>query len=544
MCRDLAKAAVSSRALSLYAVYMGGIELIFALMLVMTVLVGVARRTWVPYPIFLVLAGLGIGLIPGLPRIELKPEVVFIVFLPPILTSAAFFIPVRDIQANLRPILLLSLGLVLFTVLGLGFALHAMVPSIPLAAAFAFGAMVAPTDAIAATSVAEKLGLPQRIVTVLEGEGLVNDASGLISLRTALAALTGGFSLWSAGLEFVWVVLGGALVGLLLGWVLNRLLTRLDDTPVEVLLTFVSSFAAYLTAERLHVSGVLACVMLGLFSGRASARTMSSRTRVQAGAVWEVVIFLLNGLAFILIGLQLPAVLEGLGRYALFELIFKGLQLGLLAILLRFVWVFPATYLPRMLSRAVRERDPVPSWKFPVVISWAGMRGIVSLAAALALPENFPERNLVLFLTFCVILVTLVGQGLTLPWLVSRLKLELDNTLEREEAWARFAAAQSGLARLEQLETEDWTHAEQLEKLRKLYTVRSQRYSARYWGGREVELEERSEALDRLRRELMLSEQKTLVELRDGGTIGDTAMRRVQRELDLEDVRLNEAGAG
>lgn len=523
---------------------MGEIELIFILLLVMTVLVAVARRTWVPYPIFLVLAGLVIGLIPGLPHLELHPEIVFIVFLPPILTSAAFFIPVRDIQTNLRPILLLSLGLVLFTVLGLGFALHAMIPSIPLAAAFAFGAMVAPTDAIAATSVAERLGLPQRLVTVLEGEGLINDASGLISLRTALGALGGGFSLWSAGLEFVWVVLGGALVGLLLGWVLNRVLSYLDDTPVEVLLTFIGSFAAYLIAERLHVSGVLACVMLGLLTGRASARTMSPRTRVQATAVWEVVIFLLNGLAFILIGLQLPAVLSGLGTYAVFELILKGLVLGLIAIVLRFVWVFPATYLPRMLSRAVRERDPVPSWKYPTVISWAGMRGIVSLAAALALPENFPERNLVLFLTFCVILVTLVGQGLTLPWLVGRLKLEIDNTLEREEAWARFAAAQSSLARLDQLEAEEWVQREQLDRLRKLYSVRSQRYSARYWGKREVELEERFEGMDRLRRELMLSEQNTLIELRDGGTIGDTAMRRVQRELDLEDVRLNEVGSG
>ena len=522
---------------------MGEIELIFALLLVMTVLVGVARRTWVPYPIFLVLAGLGIGLIPGLPHLELKPEVVFIVFLPPILTSAAFFMPMRDVRANLRPILLLSLGLVLFTVLGLGYALHAMIPSLPLAAAFAFGAMVAPTDAIAATSVAEKLGLPQRIVTVLEGEGLINDASGLILLRTALAALSGGFSLWGAGLDFVWVVLGGTGVGLGLGWVLNRLLTYLKDTPVEVLLTFVSSFAAYLVAERLHVSGVLACVVLGLLTGRASARTMSARTRVQAGAVWEVVIFLLNGLAFILIGLQLPAVLGGLGRYALSELILKGLVLGLLAIGLRFIWVFPATYLPRMLSRALRERDPLPSWKFPVVVSWAGMRGIVSLAAALALPESFPERNLVLFLTFCVILVTLVGQGLTLPWLVGRLKLETDDTFEREEAWARFAAAQSGLMRLEQLETADWVQPEQLEKLRHLYSARSQRYSARYWGGREVELEARAGALDRLRRELMSSEQRTLIELRDGGTIGDTAMRRVQRELDLEDVRLGDSGA-
>ncbi len=521
---------------------MGEIELIFALMLVMTVLVGVARRTWVPYPIFLVLAGLGIGLIPGLPHLELKPEVVFIVFLPPILTSAAFFIPARDVQANLRPILLLSLGLVLFTVLGLGLALHALVPSVPLAAAFAFGAMVAPTDAIAATSVAEKLGLPQRIVTVLEGEGLVNDASGLISLRAALGALAGGFSLWQAGLDFVVVVVGGALVGLVLGWVINRVLERMDDTPVEVLLTFVNSFAAYLIAERLHVSGVLACVVLGLLTGRASARTMSARTRVQAAAVWEVVIFVLNGLAFILIGLQLPTVLGGLGGYSPLELTMRGLGLGLLAIVLRFTWVFPATYLPRVLSRAVRERDPLPSWKAAVVVSWSGMRGIVSLAAALSLPSTFPQRDLVLFLTFCVIVVTLVGQGLTLPWLVTRLKLEDDKTLEREEAWARFAAAQSGLERIEQLKGEDWVQLELLERLRKLYLGRSQRYSARYWGRREIELEERAEGMDRLRRELMSSEQKTLIELRDGGTIGDTAMRRVQRELDLEDVRLSEAG--
>ena len=523
---------------------MGQLEIILVLLVVMTVLVGVARRTPIPYPIFLTLAGLGIGLIPGLPHIELEPEIVFIVFLPPILTSAAFFTPIRDFTANLRPILLLSLGLVLFTVLALGFALHALVPSIPLAAAFAFGAIVAPPDAIAATSVAEKLGLPQRIVTVLEGESLVNDASALIALRAALGALAGGFSIWSAGLDFVVSAVGGVALGLLLGYLINRVLERIDDTPVEVLLTFVNSFAAYLIAERLHVSGVLACVTLGLLTGRESVRTMSARTRIQAQAVWEVVIFLLNGLVFILIGLQLPAVLEGLGDYSALELAGLGLGLGLIVVLLRFVWVFPATYLPRMLSRSVRERDPPPSWKVPVLIGWAGMRGIVSLAAALSLPENFPQRDLILFLTFCVILVTLVGQGLSLPWLVRRLNLEPDGTLEREEAWARFSAAQAALERLEQLSNEDWVRPEQLERLRGMYTARRQRYSARYWGKRELALEQGSEAFERLRRELMKSEQLTLTALRDGGTIGDNAMRQVQRELDLEDLRLGEAAAG
>jgi monovalent cation/hydrogen antiporter len=289
---------------------------------------------------------------------------------------------------------------------------------------------------------------------------------------------------------------------------------------------------------------VLACVTLGLLSGRESARTMSPRTRIQAQAVWEVVIFLLNGLVFILIGLQLPAVLEGLGKYSVLELAGLGLGLGLVVVLLRFIWVFPATYLPRMLSRSIRERDPIPSWKVPVLVGWAGMRGIVSLAAALSLPENFPERDLVLFLTFCVILVTLVGQGLSLPWLVGRLKLEPDETLEREEAWARFSAAQAALERLDQLSSEGWVRPEQLERLRGMYTARRQRYSARYWGKRELVLEQGSEAFERLRRELMRSEQLTLTALRDGGTIGDHAMRQVQRELDLEDLRLGEAEVG
>jgi monovalent cation/hydrogen antiporter len=408
------------------------------------------------------------------------------------------------------------------------------------------GAILAPPDAIAATSIAERLGLPKRIVTILEGESLVNDASALIIYRAAIAAAaTAGsaFSMMDLARDFVWVSLGGIVVGLVLGYLINRMVMWLCDTPVEILLTLMGSFAAYVIAEQFHLSGVLASVVLGVYLGRQSPRAMSAQSRVEGKVVWETLVFLINGTVFLLIGLQLPSVLTSLKADNMGNLFGYALAVSLAVVVLRFLWVFPATYLPRVLSRAVRERDPAPSWKYPLVIGWTGMRGIVSLAAALSLPLGFPYRDLILFLTFAVILTTLVGQGLSLPWLIGKLKLPKDTSHHREESWARLTAARAGLVKLEALEGEGWAHSGQVKLMRSRYNNLQERYSARFWGRVHQEQENNVESFNRLRFSLIEAELEALVEMRDNGTINDETLRQVQHELDLEWLRLERGEA-
>ncbi|MCU0495239.1 MAG: Na+/H+ antiporter [Chloroflexaceae bacterium] len=516
------------------------IEIVLWLLAAMVVLVAAARRAKIPYPLLLVIGGLLISLVPGLPPVELEPEIVFFLFLPPIITAAAYFTPIRDFRFNLRSIILLAVGLVLFTTVVVAATARAIIPDMSWAAAFALGAIVAPPDAIAATSIARRLNLPQRIITVLEGESLVNDASALVAYRVAVAAaVTGTFSLGAAAGDFLLASVGGLLVGLALGWLVTRLVAWINDTPVEIIITFLGAFAAYQAAETLHVSGVLATVALGLYVGRHSVWSMSSATRVQGQAVWDIVIFLLNGLVFILIGLQLPGVLENLAadQIGWGALLWYGLAICIAVIVARFVWMPFGAYGPRLIP-AIRAVDPFPPWQNIVIVSWAGMRGIVSLAAALALPEEMPERNLIIFLTFCVILVTLLVQGLSLPWLIRRLGVADDGKIEREEDKARLVAAKAGLARLEELAAAEWVLADHVDDLRGHYEERAQRFVARYQGLENGDGEASAEAFERLHRELLQAEMAAIIRLRDAGTINDEVMRRVQRELDFERLRL------
>jgi CPA1 family monovalent cation:H+ antiporter len=468
----------------------------------------------------------------------------------------------------LRPIGLLAVGLVLATTLGVALVAH-FVAGLPWPAAFVLGAIVSPTDAIAATAIAQSLGVPRRIVTILEGESLVNDAAAIVAFRIAagVAAGTAVFSLSGAGLQFLVGAVGGVAVGLLAGWLVVRALTRIDDAPVEIVVSLLAPFAAYLAAEEgPHLvwhellgfpgepffSGVLAAVAAGLYVGRRSPMLFSSLSRIEGAAVWEVVVFLLNGLAFVLIGLQLPGVIEGLDGYTTGELALYAVLVSLTVALLRVAWVFPATYLPRWMSRRLRERDPSPSWRSVVVISWAGMRGVISLAAALSLPLTteagapFPGRPLILFLTFSVILATLVIQGLSLPLIIQALGLEDDGSAEREEVRARIGAAEAALARLEELEEEEWVREDTAERVRGMYGYRRSRFVAREKAstGGDAEgldgdgLEERSASYQRLTRELMRAQREQLIRLRDGGHISDEALHRVERDLDLEEARL------
>lgn len=523
---------------------MHGIETVLALLVVVTALVTLARRFSLPYPIVLVLGGLLLGFVPGLPVVRLDPEIVFLLFLPPILYSAAVFTSFRQFRANLRPISLLAVGLVLATTVAIAVVAHAAIAGLTWAAAFTLGAIVSPPDAVAATATTRKLGVPQRIVTILEGESLVNDASAIIAYRMAVAAaMTGLFSLSGAALRFIVVGVGGVAVGLVVGWLAARARRGVNDAPVQITLSLLTPFAAYIPAEALGLSGVLAVVTTGLYIGATNLR-LSPGTRLQSLAVWEVVVFLLNGFIFILIGLQLPAIMRGLSGYPLLRLVGYAALISLTAIVVRFLWVFPAGYLPRFLSPSLRARDPYPSWRNVTVVAWIGMRGVVSLAAAFALPftlsggDPFPQRELILFLTFGVIVATLVLQGLSLPWLLRRLGVVDPKAQSREERKARLAAAQAAMARLDQLAAENSNHAEHLDRLRWRYDRRNRRLALDTNAPESEQCELTSGAYERLRRDLLNSEREVIRKLRDEGAISDEVMLRIDRELDLEDTRV------
>ncbi|MDX6380323.1 MAG: monovalent cation/hydrogen antiporter [Rubrobacteraceae bacterium] len=534
------------------------IETIFILIAAVAALATLANRIGVPYPILLVLGGLVLGFVPGLPRIELQPNVVFLLFLPPLLYISAIFTSWRDFRANLRKISMLAVGLVLVTVCAVAAVAHWAV-GLPWAAAFVLGAIVSPTDAVAATAIAQRLGIPRRIVTILEGESLINDATGIVAYRVAVAAVvTGAFSLWQAGLQFVIGAIGGVTVGLAVGWLVVWARRHVSEEPnVQNTISLLTPFAAYLLAEepshylwgRLGLpgeftfSGVLAVVTAGLYLARRVPYVVTPQARLQAYAFWELVIFLLNGLIFALIGLQLRSIVERLSEseYEVAQLVLYAGLISLTVVLVRFLWVFSTAYFPRWERRSLRWPDPLPSPRGATVISWTGMRGVISLAAALSLPLSveggapFPGRDLILFLTFAVILATLVVQGLSLPALIRG--LEDDGPAEQEEVQGRIKVAESALARLEELAEEEWVREDTAERVRGLYTYRRSRFVARL-DGDEDGLEERSSAYQRLLRELLRAQRQTLIQLRNGGSIGDEVMHRIEHDLDLEESRL------
>jgi monovalent cation/hydrogen antiporter len=511
-----------------------------------TALLVVAPRVRIPYPILLVLGGLVLGFIPGIPEIRLPPDAVLFGVLPPLLYSAAFFTSLRDLRANKRPIALLSLGLVGMTTVAVAAVAHAMVAGMGWAPAFALGAIVAPTDPLAATSIAERLGIPHRLVAIIEGEGLVNDGSALVLYRVAVvAAVSGSVSLLSTSASFLWSIGGGIAIGLALGWLIRQVRRRLDNPPVEVTVALMTGYFTFIPAYLVGASGVLAVVTAGVYVGWYTPELTTLQTRLQGDAFWEILTFLLNGLLFILVGLSLPAVLDGLGGHLTGTLLLEAAAILATVIVARFVWVFPATYLPRWASERIRRADPYPPWQSPALISWAGMRGAVSLAAALALPLTtdagapFPHRDLIIFLTFAVILGTLVIQGLSMPLVIRALGLEDDGIAERERAKARIHAAEAALARIDELADQDWVRDDTAERLRGLYRFRRDRFTQRYTGDGDGAIEERSAAYQQLLHELADAERDAVAELRRAGVIGDEAMRAVHRELDLEEARLD-----
>jgi CPA1 family monovalent cation:H+ antiporter len=515
------------------------VELVLVSLLVAVAgLAAAARAANIPYPIVLVVGGLVLGFVPGIPDVQLAPELVLVLFLPPLLYSAAFFANLHDLRRDVRPISLLAIGLVLATMCTVAVVAHALIDGLSWAAAFTLGAIVGPTDPIAATAIARRQNAPRRMVAVLEGESLINDGTALVAYKVAAAAaLGGGFSIVDAGMEFVLGATGGVLIGLAAGAVIAEIRRRLDDIPVEITISLLSGYAAYLPAEAIGASGVLAAVTTGVVVGWKAPRISTASMRLQGYAVWETLVFLLNALLFVLIGLQLPLILDGLEDEPVGELIGIAAAVAAVVIVSRILWVHVITFVIRALDRRPSQIARRGTWQGRTVVGWAGLRGAVSLAAALALPADFPARDQLLFITFCVILATLVLQGLTLPAVIRWAGLHDDGADAREELLARRRATEAALARLDELELEEWTRDDTVERMRGLYRYRTQRLSARETDD-EDGYEHRSRKYQKMVRSVLDAQRAAVVELRNRGEISNDVMHRIERELDLEDERL------
>lgn len=528
------------------------IEIIFLLLLLFVVAFGtLAKRLGVPYPIILVLGGLALSFFPGIPRVTLNPDLVFLVILPPLLYGAAWVTSWRDFSYNLVSIFLLAFGLVAFTVIAITEAGQWLLPGFDWRVGLVLGAIVAPTDAIAATSIARRLGLPRRMVDILEGESLLNDATALLALEFGLGLLVGGrVPTFTAGfLRLCYLTMVGIAVGLVIGAVVHLIEHHLDDGPTEIALSILTPYTAYLAADFIHASGVLAVVTCGLYLTRQSSHFFSATVRLQAGAVWDSLTFILNGLVFVLIGLQLPNVLDNLRGYNRHTLILCGLAFSVLLILLRLIWMFPGAYLANLVrTRVLHQNEPLPPARQMFVMGWTGMRGVVSLAAAIALPQTlangspFAQRQMIVFLAFSVILVTLVLQGLTLPPLIRALGVAGTSSSQPEEREARREILQAALDHLEQFRSSaDSDSAEAYDDLAQHYrrclaTLAVDGDVNHTDGGNPNFYKHFIE----LSRELLRVERETAIHMRNQGRIGDELLRKIERELDLVEVRLAE----
>ncbi|MEW2261223.1 Na+/H+ antiporter [Streptomyces sp. NPDC047853] len=503
------------------------------------------RRVPVPAPLLLVAAGLAVSYVPGVPDYTLDPHIVLPLLLPPLLHTAATDSSYLDLRAQVRPVALLSVGYVLFATFVVGCAAYLIVPGLPLTAALVLGAVVAPPDAVAATAVARRVGLPSRITTILQGESLVNDATAITAFKVALAAAVGEGATWAGGIgEFLIAAVGGVGVGLVLMVPIHWLRTHLKEALLQNTLSLLVPFFAYAVAEQVHASGVLAVVVVALFLGH-RAWEVDFATRLQEEAVWKMVAFVLESAVFALIGLQLPVVLKGLGEYEGVDAAWYAVAVFLVVAAARFVWVYPATFLPRLSAR-VRAREGDLSWKGPFVISWAGMRGVVSLAIAFSIPltvhggEPFPERNLILFLTFTTVIGTLVVQGVSLPPLIRLLKFPAQDVQAETlaEANAQAQASRAAQQRLEEL-LADERNALPAPLADRLRTVLERRRNAvweRLGQANPVTGESVDDTYRRLSREMIGAEREVFVRLRDGRYIDDEMLRTLLRRLDLEEA--------
>jgi CPA1 family monovalent cation:H+ antiporter len=511
------------------------IVLAIAFAALVVALTALARRLPLPTPILQVVAGLLVGLVPRVAIPDLEPDLVFFVFLPPILWAAAFFTPLREFKANIRPIGLLAVGLVLATSVAVAVAARALLPGLTWPVAIALGAIVSPPDAVAAAAIVSRLSVPRRVIVILEGESLVNDASALVLYRTAVAAaVTGSFS-WGESVVRFFIDAGvGTLIGLLVGWLIVRASRWTKDALAETLLTLAGPYVAWVAAESLHVSAVLACVAGGLYLGQHLSSAVGAMSRLQTRTVWDLVIFLLNATIFLLLGVEFAQMVRTVPAGSLASVVRIGAVVAAVAIAVRLIWVPLLTILPRQLSRELRRRDPIPPWKGLFLVSWTSMRGIVSLAAALALPRvlangaPFPYRTEILLITMSVIMFTLVVQGLTLEPLIRTFKFAPEQTHIEEERLARREALRRGAEALDDLAREPWADQRDVEWLRG--ELRDRMRLHEFHGGG-------PKARNRLRAGVIGAERRILVRLRNEGAISDEVLRDLEQELDLDALR-------
>ena len=518
-------------------------QLVLALLIAVAALVTIARRLGIAYPIFLVIGGLALGLVPGTPHVEVDPDLIFLFILPPLLYIAAFYTPLRSLRANLGTIGSLAVGLVVVTAFAVAAVVHALLPGTPWAVAIALGAIVAPPDAIAAAAIASRLAVPRRIVSVLEGESLLNDATALTIYSIAIAVAVGGPFKASAGAgTFVGAMLGGLAIGLAVGWIIAKIRARIEDTPVEITISLLTPYAAFLPAHELGASGVIATVVTGLYLGRRASRMMGPDVRLTGRAVWETIVFLLNGMVFIITGLEVPFLLRSLESAAALRLVGIGLVVSLVLLVVRALWIFPSE-----LVACVVRREPRPPrfLAHALVLSWAGMRGVVSLAIALALPLTlpggapFPAREALVIVTVTVIVVTLLGQGLSLPWLIRRLRLGTDPELREEEARARQQLVEAATRRIDQLYPVWPGHRPLLDRLRDTYQHRSEHVERQRDAGPSGEEDREIIEHREIQRTVIDSEREALLRLRAEGAIDDDVLRALERELDLDERRID-----
>ncbi len=514
------------------------VRVVIFLLLCALALGWLSRRAGLPYPIALVLGGAALGFVPGLPEMQLEPETLLALVLPPILYQAALLTSWRDFRANLRPIGLLAVGLVIVTTIVVGAGLKFLIPAIPWAAAFAFGAIISPPDAVAATAILSKLHMPRRIVTVLEGESLVNDASGLVLYKMAIAAvLSGSFSAWQASTGFIVIAAGGILIGGVVAAVSVRVHRHLGDPFIEVLASLTVPYVAYVLAESVHVSGVLAVVAAGLVRGRFAPGMVSAQMRILARSVWNILVFMLNSFIFLLIGVQLSSIVARLHGYSSWQLALYSAAISVVAILVRVGWVYPATYLPILLSPRLRRQQPTHLPGEVFILGWCGMRGIVSLAAAMALPvqladgQAFPYRDLIIFLTFVVIAVTLVVQGLSLAPLIRWLKIGSDVSAEAEFQKARLALCRAAMAAVDTVDPPPPGHV-----LDRIHADLDERMATA-----KLELAAHGAVLPaavQIRRAMVRAERVELIRIWQAGEISDDVLHHLEEQLDYEESRL------
>ncbi len=516
-------------------------ELLLILLIVVALLVTLSRRLRIPYPVLLLVGGLALGSIPAFPRFELAPDAVLVLVLPPIVYVAAFQTPIRSFKAAIGNIASLAVGLVIASTAAVAAVALAVVPAMTMPIAVALGAIVSPPDEVAATAVMERLAVPRRIISLLEGESLVNDATALTIYRVALVAALAATPLFTLSLvgNFVVVGIGGILVGLAVGWVVARIRERLEDVPVEITVSLLTPYAAYLPAELLGASGVLAAVAAGLYLGRRSSKIMGSDARLTGRSVWEMLVFLLNGVVFIVIGLEISALGRQMDRSTLLGLAGLGVVVSVALLAVRTLWIFGMAAWQRLVSREPQPLRPAEV----VLLSWAGMRGVVSLAAALAVPlalpggTPFPARDALIVITFTVILITLVGNGLTLPLLIKALHLGGDEDERHEESHARQDLIEEALRRIDVLQEQWPDHRPLIDQLREAYRHRAEHEEQLHEApGNEAEQELVEHR--QIRSAVIDAQRDKLIEMRDRGAIDDDVLRSIERELDLEEVRM------